>query len=141
MEHLTLAQAQALLAQGLELIRQYPGKAACFSVCDQHGFLLGFVRMDGAPVRSIRIAQQKAYTCARIGTNTDAFLDRLRRENIPISYFCDEQLTALPGGAVLRDKQGNMIGAVGVSGLAPHEDQAIANALAGSAAFPGIQPA
>ena len=131
---LTLSQAQTLLSQGLELMRQYPGKAACLSVCDQYGFLLSFTRMDGAPVRSIQIAQQKAYTCARIGTNTNAFLERLRTENIPVSYFCDDQLTALPGGAVLQDPQGNMVGGVGVSGLAPHEDQAIADALASALA-------
>src|SRR5690606_12242294 len=102
-----------------------------FSVCDQHGFLISFWRMDGAPVRSIQIAQQKAYTCARIGTGTDAFLARLRREDIPITYFCDALLTALPGGAVLLE-QGRVLGGVGVSGLAPSEDQAIADQLAAS---------
>src|SRR3546814_7465263 len=80
--------------------------------------------MDGAPVRSIQLAQQKAYTCTRMGSTTDAFLARLRKDDVPIGYFCDPLLTALPGGAVLSDAQGNMIGGVGVSGLAPAEDQA-----------------
>ncbi|NYT85379.1 GlcG/HbpS family heme-binding protein [Pollutimonas harenae] len=130
MQSLTLSQAQELLAHGVDQMRHYPGKTACFSVCDQHGFLISFSRMDGAPVRSIQLAQQKAYTCARIGTSTDAFLARLRREDIPITYFCDPLLTALPGGAVLIDKQGSILGGVGVSGLAPTEDQAIADKLA-----------
>lgn len=139
MKNLTLAAAQELLARGVDLMRHYPGKAACFSVCDQHGFLISFWRMDDAPVRSIQLAQQKAYTCARIGSGTDAFLARLRREDIPIAYFCDPLLTALPGGAVLHDGQGNVIGGVGVSGLAPDEDQAIANKLAGSISGGGIE--
>lgn len=131
MANMTLSQAQELIAHGADLMGRYPGKAACFSVCDQHGFLISFWRMDGAPVRSIQLAQQKAYTCARMGSGTDAFLARLRREDIPITYFCDPLLTALPGGAVLLDAQGSVIGGVGVSGLAPAEDQAIADKLAG----------
>jgi len=129
-KNLTLSDAQDLLAHGVVLVRNYPGKAACFSVCDQHGFLISFWRTDGAPVRSIQLAQQKAYTCARIGSGTDAFLARLRREDIPIAYFCDPLLTALPGGALLLDGQGNAVGGVGVSGLSPAEDQAIADQMA-----------
>ncbi|TEA77421.1 GlcG/HbpS family heme-binding protein [Allopusillimonas ginsengisoli] len=137
---LSLSQAQALLALGIDKVREYPGKSACISVCDPHGFLVSFVRMDGAPVRSIQLAQQKAYTSVRLGTSTEAFLARLRREDIPIGYFCDALLTALPGGAVLLDAQGAMLGGIGVSGLTPAEDQAIADALvcdrAGLAATP-----
>jgi uncharacterized protein GlcG (DUF336 family) len=39
-------------------------------------------------------------------------------------------LTALPGGAVLSDAQSSVIGAIGVSGLTPAEDQAVADELA-----------
>jgi glc operon protein GlcG len=86
--------------------------------------------MDDAPVRSIQLAHQKAYTSTRMGVTTEEFLARLRREEIPISYFCDPLLTALPGGAVLSDAQGSVIGAIGVSGLTPAEDQAVADELA-----------
>lgn len=36
----------------------------------------------------------------------------------------------LPGGNVLKDASGKPLGAVGISGLALHEDQAIAEAMA-----------
>jgi uncharacterized protein GlcG (DUF336 family) len=39
-------------------------------------------------------------------------------------------LTGLPGGAVLRNSAGELIGAAGISGLAVEEDQAIADAMA-----------
>jgi uncharacterized protein GlcG (DUF336 family) len=93
--------------------------------------LLGFFRADGAPVRSIALAQQKAYTSTRMGSSTTAFLARLRKEDIPISYFCDSLLTALPGGALLADAAGRVIGGIGVSGLSPDQDQEIADAGAG----------
>jgi uncharacterized protein GlcG (DUF336 family) len=130
LSNLSLRLAQALLARGIDKARQQFDKPVCISVCDSHGFLVGFFRMDDAPVRSIQLAHQKAYTSTRMGVTTEAFLARLRREEIPINYFCDPLLTALPGGAVLSDVQGSVIGAIGVSGLTPAEDQAVADELA-----------
>lgn len=125
--NLNLQLAQTLLAIAVDKVRQKFDKPVCISVCDRNGFLVGFFRMDDAPVRSIQLSHQKAYTCSRMGVSTDAFLARLRREDIPIGYFCDPLLTALPGGAVFADAQGSVIGAVGISGLAPAEDQAVAD--------------
>jgi uncharacterized protein GlcG (DUF336 family) len=128
--NLNLQLAQALLARAVDRVPQEFGKPVCISVCDSHGFLVGFFRMDDAPLRSIQLAHQKAYTSTRMGVTTEAFLARLRRDDIPIGYFCDPLLTALPGGAVLSDAQGSLIGAVGISGLTPAEDQAVADELA-----------
>ena len=104
-------------------------KSLCVAVCDRYGFLVAFAAMDGAPVRSIQLSQGKAYTAARMGVDTHVFLERLHRENIPASYFCDDKLTGLPGGSVLKDAKGAVIGAAGISGLAPAEDMAIAQMM------------
>lgn len=106
------------------------GRPICVAVCDAAGMLLAFVRMDGAPLRSIRISQGKAYTAARMGVTTAAFLARLRKEDIEVGYFCDPELTALPGGSVLRNADGTTAGAIGVSGLTSAEDQQITDAIA-----------
>jgi glc operon protein GlcG len=106
-------------------------KPVCVSVCDATGLLLAFVRMDGAPVRSVAIAQGKAYSAARMGVTTQAVLERLHRENIEIGYFCDPLLTALPGGSPLKDKGGVLRGAIGVSGLTSAEDQQVTDHVAG----------
>ena len=125
-----LELAQKLIAQALAQAQTDFKRPVCVAVCDKFGFLLAFARMPGAPVRCIAISQGKAYTAARMCVNTDAFLERLHRENMPASYFCDPLLTGMPGGAVLKDSTGAIVGAAGISGLAPQEDQAIANALA-----------
>jgi glc operon protein GlcG len=124
---LNLKRAQDLVNHLIAEAQQRFAKPVCIAVCDAHGFLLAFARADGSPVRSIALAQQKAYTCTRMGGTTTAFLERLRREDLAISYFCDSLLTALPGGALLDDGTGRVIGAVGVSGLAPSEDQHLAD--------------
>ncbi len=130
MQSFSLELAEKLLSVASTMARDVYGKPVCVSVCDAYGFLIAFSRMDGAPVRSIQIAQQKAYTCARMGVSTAAFLERLRAEDMPIDFFCDPLLTALPGGALLVDGHGHPLGAVGVSGLAPADDQAVANGVA-----------
>jgi glc operon protein GlcG len=143
METLNLQWVQTMLAEAVTIAQARFGRPVCVSVCDSHGFLAGFYRMDGAPVRSIQLSQQKAYTCARMGVSTEAFLARLRREDISIGYFCDPLLTALPGGAVFSDAQGRMQGGIGISGLAPAEDQELADALArlpASDRAPGVAP-
>ena len=81
---LALELAQRLLDHCVAQARERFGKPVCAAVCDAQGFLIGFARADGAPVRSIALSQQKAYTSARIGSTTMAFLERLRREDIPI---------------------------------------------------------
>lgn len=114
------------------------GRPICIAVCDRFGFLAAFAAMDEAPVRSIELSQGKAYTSARMGVDTDAFLQRLHAENIPAGYFCDSRLTGLPGGSVLKDAGGRVIGAVGISGLRPEEDQALARMLAAFPSAPAV---
>lgn len=122
--------AQNLIEKAMQHAMDEFKRPICVAICDKFGFLICFSRMENAPVRSIQISQGKAYTAARMGINTDTFLERLRGDNIAISYFCDDKLTGLPGGAILKDKQGNILGAVGISGLTSQEDQIIANKVA-----------
>lgn len=127
---ISLQLAQTLVDKAIAKAAADFKRPICVAVCDKYGFLLAFGRMDGAPVRSIALSQGKAYSAARMGVDTDAFLERLNRENIPASYFCDDKLTGLPGGVVLKDSKDELIGGAGISGLKPEEDLAIANIMA-----------
>ncbi|MFN4352000.1 MAG: GlcG/HbpS family heme-binding protein [Hylemonella sp.] len=131
MSALTLAVAHDLIDQAMVHATQNFKKPVCVSVCDASGLLLAFVRMEGAPVRSVAISQGKGYSAARMGVTTQAVLERLHRENIEIGYFCDPLLTALPGGSPLKDKAGMLCGAIGVSGLTSAEDQQVTDFIAG----------
>ena len=130
MPGISLESANKCLKQAVEQAQAEFKRPVCVSVCDAYGFQIAFARMDGAPIRSIAISQQKAHTATRMGMSTDAFLERLRTDNIDIGYFCDPLMTALPGGNLLKDKAGTVVGAVGVSGLKPVEDQVITEAVA-----------
>jgi glc operon protein GlcG len=130
MPPLDLQRAQALAGQAMAKATQDYGRPICVAVCDAKGFLIAFVRMQGAPVRSIAISQGKAYTSARMGVSTEVLLARLHLEQIEIGYFCDPLMTALPGGSPLKRRDGALMGAIGVSGLTSAEDHLITDFVA-----------
>jgi uncharacterized protein GlcG (DUF336 family) len=132
MEKLTLECAQKIVAKGTQKATADYKRPICISVCDQSGFLMAFGRMDGSPIRSIEISQRKAFTAVRMGVGTDVFLSRLQKNQHEASYY-DPTFCALPGGNPIIAKDGTLLGAVGVSGLAPTEDQAITEAMAAMA--------
>ncbi|MDR3588965.1 MAG: heme-binding protein [Negativicutes bacterium] len=130
MENIDMKLACKLVAMATEKAQKDFQRPICVAICDTSGFLTAYARMEGSPLRSIEICQRKAYTAVRMGVNTDAFLERLRNDNIPAGYFGDDRFTALPGGNVLKNAEGRMIGGIGVSGLASSEDKQITDALA-----------
>lgn len=131
MASVNLSHARQILQHGVQLVHDKSLRPVCLSICDAHGFLLCFIRMDNAPLRSIEIAQRKkAYTSARMGIATATFHERLAHSSMPIGYYGDDRFTALPGGAAIPGQDGDIGGGLGVSGLTPAEDQALADELA-----------
>ena len=95
------------------------------AVVDSAGHLLAFERLDGAIIVSIDAAVQKARTAAQAGVNTRLLQELVDRE-MP-SLLAVRQLMAAPGGVpVMLD--GVVVGGVGASGAALHEDEAVAQA-------------
>jgi len=131
MDRITIDVAQEIVCRASKMAAvEFVNRPICIAVYDKEGFLISLYRMDGASIRSIEISQRKAYTAARMEINTDAVLARLRRENLELSYFGDSKYTALPGGVLLKNNCGRVMGAIGVSGLTAQEDQKISEAMA-----------
>lgn len=130
MTTLTLQQATHAVECALNLARtRYANRPLSVAVCDVNGELLSFARMDNAKLLTIELTQRKARTSSRLGCTTLAFLQRLQKEQLDISYFADPRFTALPGGIpILRD--GKCVGAVAVGGLSAQEDHDAAMAVA-----------
>jgi glc operon protein GlcG len=112
------------------------GKAAVVVVADSHGELILLVRMDGAPRSSLAIASNKAWTAVRAGKPSKEVGERVRdaREGCDIAYYSDSRFIGFGGGIPLR-KDGKVVGAVAVSGLAEMEDMEVASV--GAAAIIG----
>jgi glc operon protein GlcG len=103
------------------------GKAGVIVVADEHGELIALVRMDGAPLSSIQIASNKAFTAARERKNTRELGARSRdpERGFPMTNFGDLRYIAWGGGLPVV-VEGYVIGAVAVSGLPEAEDEEVA---------------
>ena len=65
------------------------GAPVCVAIVNRTGKLAAFLSLDGTPERAGAIAQSKAYTAMRMELTTQAFHDRLVRENLSIADFCE----------------------------------------------------
>src|ERR1700730_10940667 len=98
-------------------------KSVVVAVADAHGELIAFARMDGAPISSIRIAANKAWTAARERKPTKEIGEKVRHpeKGHDIAYYGDPKFVGWGGGLPIW-KDGNVAGAIAVSGLSSRED-------------------
>jgi uncharacterized protein GlcG (DUF336 family) len=104
------------------------------AVVDVGGNLKSFLRMDGAWLGSIDIAIKKART-ARLFDIESGDLGPMVQPGQPLYHieFSNGGLITFPGGIPLKDGDGHVVGALGVSGSTVDNDQAVAQT--GASAF------
>jgi glc operon protein GlcG len=107
------------------------GLGAAVAVVDAHGELVAFLRTDGCPLPSIRIATQKAFTAARERKESRALGDAARAEDFPLTNFGEIGYVGWGGGVPLITDD-EVIGAIGISGLPEEEDMRLARWAAGT---------
>lgn len=102
-------------------------KAAVVAVADVHGDLVCLARMDGAPVSSIQVAMNKAWTAARERKPTKDIGEKVKHpeKGHDIAYYGDPKYIGW-GGGIPVVKNGQVVGAVAVSGLSSNEDISLA---------------
>lgn len=124
----TLTHADAMIViEACRVALEADGRGGVVAVADEHGELLALLRTDGAPLPSIIIAQNKAFTAARERKPSFEVGQASRNEGFPMSNFGDIRYTAWGGGLPIR-VEGAVVGAVGVSGLPEQIDIVIAQA-------------
>lgn len=118
-------------AEGRELVGavaerlEIEGKGAAVAVVDAHGELVAFLRTEGCPLPSIKIAIQKAFTAARERSESRAVGDKARAEDFPLTNFGELGYVGWGGGVPIVIA-GEVIGAVGISGLPEEDDMELA---------------
>ena len=130
---ITLEQALAVVSAAREKAEKQ-GTLMDIAVVDAGANLKAFIRMDGAFLGSIDISIKKAKT-ARFFNMPTGKLGELSQPGKPLYNieFSNGGLITFPGGLPLKDKSGNIIGAIGVSGSSVEDDHEVA--LAGAAAL------
>ncbi|HEY4048192.1 MAG TPA: heme-binding protein [Acidobacteriaceae bacterium] len=129
----TLADARRVIAAAEKKAAEI-GQPMNIAVADQGGNLVSHVRMDGAWLGSIDISIKKAFTARAfdIATKDLAANSQPGGQFFGIHASNDGKVMIFAGGIPLK-KDGKVVGAIGVSGGAGAQDQAVAEA--GAAAF------
>lgn len=127
MADITQAQADAVLAAAREAAKNN-GTAMNIAVVDAGGNLKAFTRMDGAWLGSIDISIKKART-ARYFDMATGSIGELSQPGGPLFNIevSNGGLITFPGGVPL-SIDGEIIGAIGVSGSTVENDHAVASA-------------
>src|ERR1700733_7992363 len=106
------------------------------AIIDDGGNLKAFDRMDGAPILSTEIAQNKAYT-ALFGVSTQDFFNFIQGDPSLLAGIPTLARVAAYGGGLPVTVDGEIVGAIGVSG-APTVQNDIECAKAGLAVVPDV---
>jgi uncharacterized protein GlcG (DUF336 family) len=128
MADITAKQAQAVLEAALKKAEEIKTKMD-IAVVDAGANLKAFIRMDDAFLGSIDIAIKKAKT-ARMFNMPTGDLGKLSQPGASLYNIehSNDGLITFPGGVLLKNKEGVIIGAVGVSGSSVEDDHMVATA-------------
>lgn len=125
MAEISLSKARTIITRTLAAGRDHGMKPLSVIVLDTGGHPKAFQREDGASPGRYAIAQAKAYGAIMLGMGGTAQRDRAEAQ----AYFMaavngvfDGQSVPVPGGILVKNKKGDIIGAVGVTGDTSEND-------------------
>jgi uncharacterized protein GlcG (DUF336 family) len=126
---LTLATANRIIAAALEKGAELGLKPLTVVVLDASGTPRAMQSQDGSSVLRHKIAHGKAFGAVGLGIGSRAIFKRAQEQ----PFFVDAVATAsggtlipVPGGVLMRDGEGMLLGAVGVTGDTSDNDEAAA---------------
>jgi uncharacterized protein GlcG (DUF336 family) len=135
MARLTLAQATRVVEAALAKGRETQCAPLTVAVLDDGGHLKAFAREDGSGILRPQIAVGKAWGALGMGFGSRTFVRRAADNPAFFSALfavSEGRLIPVPGGVLIKDETGEVVGAVGISGDTSDKDEACA--LAGIAA-------
>ncbi|MBG6226084.1 uncharacterized protein GlcG (DUF336 family) [Arthrobacter sp. CAN_A2] len=127
---LTLTIAQSIIADALDAGRQHGFKPLTVVVLDAGGHVTAAARQDGASNNRFEIAHGKAYGALALGMGSRAIMERAEQQAYFItaaSATLGGRLIPVPGGVLVRDDGGTVLGAVGISGDSSDNDETAAS--------------
>ncbi len=129
MRKLTLAEAETIIDAALARGRELELGKLSVVVLDDGGHQIAMKREDGSEFMRPLIANAKAW--GALGMGLPSRLLHERAKTLPVfmgalSELSGGRLVALPGGVIVRDADGQVLGAVGVSGDVSEPDEVCA---------------
>ena len=129
MVFLTLEAASQIIETGLERAVQWGLKPLTIAVLDAGGHLIAFKRQDSSGILRPEIAQGKAWGALGMGLGSRALAHRAEMAPaffVALASASQGRMFPVPGGVLIRGPDDQVLGAVGVSGDSPDNDEACA---------------
>ncbi|MBI2315563.1 MAG: heme-binding protein [Betaproteobacteria bacterium] len=101
------------------------GWPVCIAIVDYHGDLVYFERLDDTQLGSVAVAIDKARTAAKFKRSTKLLEDAVAGGRNALLKLGDA--SPIQGGLPIA-VSGRFVGAIGVSGVASHQDEQVAAA-------------
>ncbi len=145
MTALSLDQAATIVDAALAAGRAENMMPLTVAVLDAGGHLLAFKREDGSGILRPQVAIGKAWGALGMGQSSRTLRDRLNdRPSFigALSDAADGRFIPVPGGVLIRNDDGRMLGAVGISGDTSDKDEfcAIAGVKAAALQSDPVEP-
>jgi len=126
MTDLTLAKALEIITAALAKGAELGLKPLAVVVLDAGGHVKAFQRQDGASMMRFEIASGKAYGALAVGVGSRWL--NAQAETRPhflegLSAVSGGKIVAVPGGVLVKDSNGGIIGAVGITGDTSDNDE------------------
>ncbi len=126
MPDLSLTQAQAIVTGALASARQHSFKPLVVAVLDARGAYKALAAEDGTSLKRAEIAHGKAHGALALGMGSRAIAKRAAEQAYfvaAVTHVSGGALVPVPGGVLLRDVLGTLLGAVGISGDTSDNDE------------------
>lgn len=126
MTSVTLAQASTIVDQALKTARETNSAPLTVAVLDAGGHLVAFKREDKSGILRFDIAYGKAWGSLGMGFGSRELLDRASKNPIffaSLNVASQGRMIAVPGGVLIKNAGGDIIGAVGISGDTSDRDE------------------
>lgn len=138
MSDLTLAKALKIITSALSKGKDIGLKPLAVVVLDAGGHVKAVQRQDGASMLRFEIASGKAYGALAVGVGSRWL--NAQAETRPhflegLSAVSGGKIVAVPGGVLIKDRKGTIIGAVGITGDTSDNDEIAAIAGIEAAGF------
>lgn len=135
---LTLADAKKIIEHTLAAQAEHKFKPMAVVVLGAGGTIKASESQDGTSSLRPKIAHGKAFGAISLGIGSRALFERAKAEPFfiqSVNALCDGALVPVPGGVLVRNKDGNLMGAVGVTGDLSDNDETVAVAGIEAAGF------
>jgi uncharacterized protein GlcG (DUF336 family) len=129
MTTLSLDNAALIIDAGLSRARELGLKPLTIAVLDAGGHLVAFKRQDRSGILRPEIAHGKAWGALGMGLGGRALAQRAQMAPaffVALASASQGRVIPVPGGVLIRSADGDILGAVGVSGDLPDNDEACA---------------